>query len=161
MTHQITSEHAYVIRAFLRRHRFFRDEAIRMWGSFDDAAQELWLHCARVCRSWPPQYKTTYLVWKTCEFRIRHERRNVTLSRTPKPRGEFFGLASPAATDVVAIRDAAEAALSHVTPREAEVLRKRYLDGQTMEAVARDIGVTSSRVDQIERQAKQKIRGAA
>ena len=69
MSHQVTSEHLFVIRAFLRRNRFFRDEA--------------------------------------------------------------------------------------------EVLRKRHIDGLTMEAVGRDMGVTSSRIDQIERQAIKKIRGAA
>lgn len=69
MSHQVTSEHLFVIRAFLRRNRFFRDEA--------------------------------------------------------------------------------------------EVLRKRHIDGLTMEAVGRDMGVISSRIDQIERQAIKKIRGAA
>lgn len=69
MSHQVTSEHLFVIRAFLRRNRFFRDEA--------------------------------------------------------------------------------------------EVLRKRHIDGLTMEAVGRYMGVISSRIDQIERQAIKKIRGAA
>ena len=160
MSHQVTSEHLFVIRAFLRRNRFFREEAVRIWGSIDDASQELWLHCARVCHRWPARFKTTFLVWKACEYRIRHQRRRVALNQ-PRPRGEFFGLASPASPDVVAIRDATEAALSRATPREAEVLRKRYLDGQTMESVGRDMGVTSSRIDQIERQAIKKIRGAA
>ena len=159
-SHQVTSEHANVIRAFLRRNRFFREEAVRIWGSFDDAAQELWLHCARACDRWPAKFKTTFLVWKACEYRIRHQRRRVALNQ-PRSRGEFFGLASPEMPDMVAIRDETEVALSLATPREAEVLRKRYIERQTMESVGRDMGVTPSRIDQIERQAIKRIRGAA
>ena len=161
MSHQVTSEHIFVIRAFLRRNRFFRDEAVRIWGSFEDATQELWLHCARVCHGWPNGYKTSSLVWKACEYRIRHQRRIQHASRIPKPCGEFFWLASPAMHSEMETQDSLKVALSLVTPREAEVLRKRHIDGLTMEAVGRDMGVISSRIDQIERQAIKKIRGAA
>ena len=161
MSHQVTSEHLFVIRAFLRRNRFFREEAVRIWGSIDDASQELWLHCARVCHRWPARFKTTFLVWKACEYRIRHQRRIEHTSRIPKPCGEFFWLAAPAVHSAAETQDSLNVALSLVTPREAEVLRKRHIEGQTMESVGRDMGVTSSRIDQIERQAIKRIRGAS
>ena len=161
MTHEITHEHAYVIRAFLRRHHFLRSEAVRIWGSIDDAVQEIWLHCARVCSGWPENFKTTYLVWKTCEYRIRHERRKVSLNRVPKPRGEFFGLASPQPDTELDLSEQVERALQLVPERWANVLRRRYLQHETQVEIAADIGLSPQRIEQIEHQAIRKIRGAA
>ena len=161
MTHEITHDHANLIRAFLRTHHFLCSEAVRIWGSFDDAVQEIWLHCAKASRRWPANLQTTQLVWKTCEFRIRHERRKVSLNRVPKPRGEFFGLASTESDRELDLPEQVDRALQLVPERWADVLRRRYLNDETQAAIAADFGLSTQRIDAIEHQAIRKIRGAA
>ena len=49
------------------------------------------------------------------------------------------------------LHDALEKALSKVPEREADVLRHRYYDGKSLRAIGEELGVTRSRVQEIER----------
>lgn len=158
MSHVITHEHAGTIRAFLCTHAFLRSEAVRLWGSVDDAVQELWAHCARVCHRWPEHLETGLLVWKTCGFRIRHQRTKQCVQQTV---GDFWGLPARQQSATVEVTDEVEFVLAAVTSREAEVLRERYLAGKTLAQVASEMGLSSARVQQIEREAAKRVRGAA
>lgn len=56
------------------------------------------------------------------------------------------------------LHEALEEALSRLAEREANVLRRRYYDGQSLRAVGEEIGVQYERVRQIENRAFQRLR---
>ncbi len=56
------------------------------------------------------------------------------------------------------LHDALEEALSRLADREANILRRRYYDGQSLRAVGDEIGVQCERVRQIESRAFQRLR---
>lgn len=49
------------------------------------------------------------------------------------------------------LHDALEEALSKIPEREADVLRRRYYDGKSLRAIGEGLGVTGSRIQEIER----------
>ena len=52
-----------------------------------------------------------------------------------------------------------DAMTKHLTEREAHVLRRRYYDGQSSQAVGEELGVQRERIRQIERRACRKLSG--
>lgn len=52
-----------------------------------------------------------------------------------------------------------EAMTKHLTEREADVLRRRYYDNKSLQAVGDDLGVSRSRIQILERQAIRKLSG--
>lgn len=58
------------------------------------------------------------------------------------------------------LHTALETAMSqHLTEREADVLRRRYYDGQTLQAIGKELGVRGERVRIIEGKAIRKMKG--
>lgn len=58
------------------------------------------------------------------------------------------------------LHTALETAMSqHLTEREADVLRRRYYDGQTLQAIGEELGVQRERIRQIEWKACRKLSG--
>lgn len=52
-----------------------------------------------------------------------------------------------------------DAMTKHLTEREANVLRRRYYDGQSLRAIGEELGVQQERIRQIERRACRKLSG--
>ena len=67
---------------------------------------------------------------------------------------EDFGLPERSEVQRMCVR-------AHLTPREVEVVRKRFVDEETLEEIAGPLGVTYECVRQIEREALNRLRMAA
>lgn len=57
-----------------------------------------------------------------------------------------------------AMREAIDAVLSELPPREADTIRRRYFKGETLGSIAKDRGVSTNAVSQSERKAIREIR---